>query len=83
MISLTHIAPPAADYRRVDSATRAYDLPALIRQADSAPIVTRSRGRMGQGERTLAPAPRLGDGKRHAVTIRHYHEDAFGTEIPA
>lgn len=70
MLMLTHIDPPAADFRRVDSATRAYDLPRMMRQRDVAPMVTRTRGRLGEGERLLAPAPRLGDGRKHEVTTR-------------
>ena len=64
------IALPREDERHVDTATRAYDLPALMRQRDSAPMMSRTRGRRGEGERLMAPAPRLGDGVRHAVTVK-------------
>lgn len=71
----TRIEGPRADVRRVDSVTRAYDLPGLMRQREFAPIVTRTRGRLGQGERMLAPAPRLGDGIKHPVTTWHTTEN--------
>lgn len=84
--ALTEIEPPRADVRRVDSATRAFELPSLIEQRElitfvddagvtqlrfgTAARATRHKGRLGQGERLMSREPRMGDGVRKPVTIK-------------
>lgn len=71
----TAVAPPRDDVKplRLPSGQilgYRYEIPALMRQRDSAPIITRTRGRLGEGERLMAPAPRLGNRRQPAITIK-------------
>ncbi len=41
-----------------------------LQEGKDRPMVTRHRGRLGEGERLMTRAPRVGDGVRHPVTIK-------------